>query len=165
MITLRNILVPIDFEQTSVHALAYGQELARRFNATLHVLHVVDDDFALEAGTEGSVSEFPHVQRDLEAIARARLTTLVKPEVASLSTTTAVVTSPATALAITRYAEDAHIDLIVLGTHGRTGTSAALLGSVAETVVRAAPCPVLMVKQKAHDFIVPDIGCVECSLR
>ena len=165
MITLRNILVPIDFEQTSVHALAYGQELARRFNATLHVLHVVEDDFALEAGTEGSVSEFPRVQRDLEACARARLTTLLKPGVASLSTTTAVVTSPATALAITRYAEHAHIDLIVLGTHGRTGTSAALLGSVAETVVREAPCPVLMVTQKAHDFIVPDVGCVACSIR
>jgi nucleotide-binding universal stress UspA family protein len=164
MITLRNILVPIDFEQTSVHALAYGQELARRFNATLHVLHVVEDDFALEAGTEGRVSDFPQVQRDLEAIARARLTTLVKPGAATSSTTTAVGTSPATALAITRYAENAHIDLIVIVTHGRTGTSAALLGSVAETVVRASPCPVLMVKQKAHDFIVPDVGCVECPL-
>ena len=104
MVTLKNILVPIDFEQTSIHALAYGQELARRFNATLHVLHVVEDEFALEAGTEGSVSEFPRLQRDLEAVARARLTTLVKPGAATASTTTAVLTSSATALAITRYA-------------------------------------------------------------
>ena len=57
---------------------------------------------------------------------------------------------------IMRYAAERDIDLIVMGTHGRTGLAHALMGSVAERVVRRAPCPVLTVRQSEHEFILPD---------
>ena len=58
-------------------------------------------------------------------------------------------------LEIVRYAKDKNIDLIVLGTHGRSGLSHVLLGSVAERVVRKAPCPVLTVRHPEHEFVMP----------
>ena len=57
--------------------------------------------------------------------------------------------------AIIRYARDHDIDLIVLATHGRSGLSHALIGSVAEKVVQMAPCPVLTVKHPEHEFVLP----------
>ena len=58
-------------------------------------------------------------------------------------------------LEIVRYAQEANIDLIVLGTHGRGGLAHMLLGSVAEKVVRKAPCPVLTVRHPEHEFVAP----------
>ncbi len=58
-------------------------------------------------------------------------------------------------LEIVRYAQEANIDLIVLGTHGRGGLAHMLLGSVAEKVVREAPCPVLTVRHPEHEFVAP----------
>ena len=75
-----NILVPIDFEQTSEHALAYGRDLARKLGADLHVLHVVNDVFALGAGTEGTLTEMPQLQKRIEENARERIAHLITDE-------------------------------------------------------------------------------------
>ena len=56
---------------------------------------------------------------------------------------------------IVRYARAENIDLIVISTHGRTGLAHMLIGSVAETVVRTSPCPVLTVRPKGHQFVMP----------
>ena len=58
-------------------------------------------------------------------------------------------------LEVIRYAREHDIDLIVLGTHGRTGLVHMLMGSVAEKIVRKAPCPVLTVRPEGHDFVMP----------
>jgi len=67
-------------------------------------------------------------------------------------------TSDHPAEAIVDYARQAEIDLIIMGTHGRTGMSQLLVGSVAERVVRTAPCPVLTVKHPEHEFVHPDVA-------
>ena len=72
MIVLKHILVPIDFEQDSLHAMSYGRELARQFAATVHLLHVVSDVFALRGGTEGALTAFPQLQGNFEEMARRR---------------------------------------------------------------------------------------------
>ena len=64
--------------------------------------------------------------------------------------------SNAPAQEIVDYAADIHADLIVVGTHGRSGVSRLLMGSVAEHVVRSAPCPVLVVRPSEHEFVLPD---------
>jgi nucleotide-binding universal stress UspA family protein len=56
---------------------------------------------------------------------------------------------------IVRYAREQNVDLIVMGTHGRTGLEHALIGSVTEKVVRKAPCPVLTVRPEGHQFVMP----------
>src|SRR5439155_18076193 len=64
--------------------------------------------------------------------------------------------SPDAAEAIVEYAKDVHADIIVVGTHGRSGVSRLLMGSVAEHVVRTAPCPVLVVRPREHEFVLPE---------
>jgi len=153
---LNNILVPVDFEQTSEHALAYGRDLARRLGAGLHVLHVVDDVFALSAGTEGTLTEMPQLQKRIEENARELIARVLTDDDRKAGVKTVIVTSSMPAHAIVTYAHDYHIDLIVMGTHGRGGAPASMMGSVAERVVRTAPCPVLTVRNPEHDVVSPE---------
>ena len=155
MVVLKTILVPIDFEQESLHALSYARELARQFNATVHVLHVVSDVFAMRGGTEGSLAAFPRLQATVEESARQELEKLTSVDDGVGSATAVVVASPSPAQAIAAYARDGRVDLIVMGTHGRGGTAGVLMGSVAERVVRTAPCPVLTVRRPEHECIAP----------
>ena len=156
MIALKNILVATDFGEAADAALAYGRELARTFDSTLHVLNVADDVY-VRLGGDAYVAVLPDLQKDLEAEARKQLDALVidndpKP----IAVKKAVLTSSATAAAIVQYARDRNIDLIIVGTHGRGAVAHLLMGSVAERVVRTAPCPVLTVRHPEHDFVVPD---------
>ena len=158
MITVKNILVPTDFEQASAHALTYGRELARLFNATFHIVHVVNDVFALPGGTEGTVASFPRLQQDLEESARLQIDQLLTDHDRKVGAKAVVLTSSSPAQSIVDYARDAKIDLIVMGTHGRGGAPAFLIGSVAERVVRTAPCPVLTVRHPERDFVRAEVA-------
>ena len=157
MITLKNVLVAVDFGDASETALAYGRELARLGGATLHVLHVAGDVAASAMGVEGYVADFVSLQREVENSARKQLDAAVSDEDRrTLAAKTVVRTSNTPALSIVSYAKDAHIDLIIVGTHGRGGMAHLFMGSVAERVVRTAPCPVLTVKSPEHEFVLPD---------
>jgi nucleotide-binding universal stress UspA family protein len=156
MIALKSILVATDFGEVSGAALAYGRELARTFGATLHVLHVADDVY-VRLGGDAYMAVLPELQKDLEAAAQKQLDDLlVDNDPNPLPVKKAVLTSSATASAIVQYARDLGIDLIVVGTHGRGAVAHLLMGSVAERVVRSAPCPVLTVRHPEHEFVIPD---------
>src|SRR5512139_3343236 len=117
MIALKNILVATDFGQTSDAALAYGRELARTFQATLHVLNVADDVY-VRLGGDAYVAVLPELQKDIEDAARRQLDALlVDNDPNPLPVKKAVITSSATAAAIVQYARDLGIDLIIVGTH------------------------------------------------
>ena len=157
MILLKNILVATDFGETSDAALTYGRALAQRFDATLHLLHVAENVFTHSFGGETYVALLPDLQRDVEDDARKRLHELLTDnDQNALPAKPILVTSNTPAAAIVAYAKEARIDLIVMGTHGRSGVSHMFMGSVAERVVRTAPCPVLTVRHPEHDFVVPD---------
>jgi nucleotide-binding universal stress UspA family protein len=99
----------------------------------------------------------PTVQSDIEDAARDRLTELlIDSDRSGPPTESAVLTSSSAAFAIVDYARDNEIDLIVVGTHSRRGLEHVVLGSVAEKIVRMAPCPVLTVHHPEHDFVQPD---------
>jgi len=153
MINVKNILVPTDFEHTSAHALTYGRELAQLFNATIHIVHVVDDVFTLSAGSEGTLAAFPRLQQHLQETARSEIEALLTPEERTAGAKAIVLTSSTPAQSIVDYAREARVDLIVMGTHGRGGAPAFLIGSVAERVVRTSPCPVLTVRHPERDFV------------
>jgi len=160
MIALRHILVASDFGEPAAVALAYGRELARTFGATLHVVHVVDRVDAHLAAVDG----FPEytfslamLQTQLEATGRADLDALITDDDrTTLRVKPIVLTSAAPATAILDYARTAFVDLIVAGTHGRGALAHVFMGSVAERLVRSAPCPVLTVRHPEHDFLRPD---------
>jgi nucleotide-binding universal stress UspA family protein len=156
MIALKSILVATDFGEASDAALAYGRELARTFEATLHVLNVADDVY-VRLGGDAYVAVIPELQKDIEDGARRQLDALlIDNDPKPLPVKKAVITSSAPAAAIVQYARDLDIDLIVVGTHGRGAVAHLLMGSVAERVVRTAPCPVLTVRHPEHDFVLPD---------
>jgi nucleotide-binding universal stress UspA family protein len=141
------ILVPTDFSAASDAALAYGRKMADQFEATLHLLHVAENPFLRAvSGDRRSREEAPArwlQDRLTEADRRRRAVTTVKQ-------------SDEPAKEILRYAKSNDIDLIVMGTHGRTGLVRAVLGSVAEAVIRAAPCPVLTIRSAASATFTAD---------
>jgi len=156
MILIKNVLVATDFSEPSDAALHYGREFARTFNATLHVLHVVDN-VTLQYGVESYGAMLPDLQQEIESAARTTLDGLLNEEDrAALHAQPAIVTGAAKAAAIVAHANEHHIDLIVMGTHGRGAVSRLLMGSVAERVVRTATCPVLTVHHPEHECLAPD---------
>jgi nucleotide-binding universal stress UspA family protein len=157
MIKLNRILVPTDFGEAADAALDYGRALARAFGARLTVLHVVEDVMTASFGIEGYVGGYSDIQRDIEDGARKRLETLLSNEDRiELGATIELRKARSAAMTITTYASDLNADLIIMGTHGRGPMAHLLMGSVAERVVRTAPCPVLTVKHPEHEFVVPD---------
>ena len=155
MPTIKKVLFATDFSEASDAALEYATAMAGAFHATLHVLHVLEDLAAHAWTTEVYVAALPGVHEEMERQARERLDQIFDPdERARLQVQTALrVGSPF--VEIVRYARDEKMDLIVMGTHGRGAIAHMLLGSVAERVVRKAPCPVLTVRQPEHEFVMP----------
>jgi len=159
MIVLKNILVATDFSASSEAALAYGRALTRQFGGTLHVLHVVEDFAARFVGFPFHVGDVGKLQASAEAAARERLgASLSAEDRDALHATATIITSTSPSEAILDYARHTmpRIGLIVLGTHGRGAVGHLFMGSVAERVVRAAPCPVLTIRHPEREFVLPD---------
>lgn len=152
MIALKNILVATDFSEPSAVALNYGRDLARSYDATLHVVHVIEDLLALHGPEIGFA--YADVERNIEAAVRRDLDAAITPsDHETLDVRTTITHAPNVSRAIADYAKDNAIDLIIVGTHGRNGFHRFLIGSVAERVMRTAPCPVLTVRANERDFI------------
>jgi nucleotide-binding universal stress UspA family protein len=150
-IKLLRICVPVDFSDTSTAALKYAKALAEAFGARLHILHVL-----INWVPETDVPISPQVYEQFEQSARTRLDGLLTAEErekyhAQLD----LINGTSEFLEIIRYARENEIDLLVMGTHGRGAIAHILLGSVAEKVVRKAPCPVLTVRHPEHEFVMP----------
>jgi len=139
----RTILVPIDFSTCSERALDYALSLAERLDATVHLVTAIA---AAMPGLDSLLSAQTDAAPRLEAIgALQKLAT----ERSSLAKIGRLIALPGDARdAILQIANELHIDLIVMGTHGRRGVSRLVLGSVAEEIVRRAPCAVLTVRQE-----------------
>jgi nucleotide-binding universal stress UspA family protein len=148
MILLKHVLVATDFSKASDVALTYGRSLAQTFGASLHLLHVMENPFLRPTPMDPhmlKVETLRHVTDRLTAADRTALHAVGMLEVSD---------SPAEE--IVRYARTHQIDLIVMGTHGRGAMAQLLVGSVAERVVRTAPCPVLTLRHPEREFVVPD---------
>jgi nucleotide-binding universal stress UspA family protein len=155
MLRIQNILVATDFSDASARALDYARELARAFKASVHVMHVLEDLAAHAWTTEVYVAALPGVHEEMEKQARERLEQIVTPEDRKDLEVQTVLRLGSPFVEIVRYAREANIDLIVMGTHGRGAIVHMLLGSVAERVVRKAHCPVLTVRHEPHEFAMP----------
>lgn len=141
--TISHILVPIDFSEDSLEALRAACELARRFDARLDLINVVEP--LPPAADLMLVNAYEDIRRDAQDdLARLPCADLPAGSVRRL------VRLGYPAQTITDFARGEEIDLIVLGTRGRTGLAHLLMGSVAERVVRTAPCPVFVARRKPH---------------
>jgi nucleotide-binding universal stress UspA family protein len=148
--SLNRILVPVDFSAHSDRAVNYATTLANKFGARVSLLHVVEDPFVTGAWqAEAFVPNIPELLDELIKAARTHMGELKKGLAAHGFVVETAIIKGAPARAIVEQAATGNYDLIVMGTHGRTGLSHALLGSVAERVVQKAPCPVMTVRQTA----------------
>lgn len=150
-VNLKKILVPIDFSASSKKAMQYALSFARQFNAELLLLHVVE--LTPLPASPLAVVQDETTQASVHQSAAKQLGEW-RDEIGSRATVKASVRSGISAHAeIVSAAIEGNIDLIILGTQGRTGLAHLLIGSTAERVVRHAPCPVLVVREREHDFV------------
>ena len=170
MIALKRILVPTDFSESSAAAVRYGVAFARAFGARLDLLHVagseelaviLEGERVVQALTEpAGTPDQAGSDRLLHEAERQRLATLLtEEEQRELRTEYALRVSESGGPygEIVRYAVEQEIDLIVIGSHGGGSLAHALTASVADKMVRYAPCPVLTVRLAEHEFVVPDV--------
>src|SRR5437667_12664295 len=157
MIAIKKILVPTDFSEPSEIAVRYGKELAGAFEASLHVLTVVEENAMVYAWTspEGAPVSLANLRIEMEKSARDQISRVLTDEERSKYRAQLVTLVGSPFLEIVRYAKSQDIDLIVMGTHGRGPIAHMLIGSVAEKVVRKSPCPVLTVRHPEHEFVMP----------
>lgn len=155
MIKLQRILIPTDFSDYSKVAVRYAHALAERFGAELHLLYVLQDLVALVPEPGLAFAPQGDYMAELRTSAEKGLAELIQSEKLQDVTVVPKTTEGTPFVEIIRYSKDNEIDLIVMGTHGRTGLTHALLGSVTEKVVRKSPCPVLTVRPDEHQFVSP----------
>jgi nucleotide-binding universal stress UspA family protein len=146
---IKNILVPMDFSACAEKALRYAMPLAEQNAAAITLLHV------LPSYVTGGLSTVDYVQLrgEMRASAESQLSALAAQEGKENVEIRFRTAEGDAATEIIAGANTLRADLIVISTHGRTGLTHALLGSVAEHVVRRAPCPVLVVREREHEFL------------
>jgi nucleotide-binding universal stress UspA family protein len=145
MIPFKKILVPTDFSRHSIEAISAAADLSRRYKASVTLAYVFEPvTYALP---EGHVMQSPPQIEEMQSVFEERLVQAQAEAKAAgaLDVAGKLLTGPI-ASEITDFAEREAFDLIVMGTHGRTGLRHLMLGSVAEKVVRTAPCAVLTVR-------------------
>lgn len=152
---VERVLYATDFSKYAEHALPYALSIADKYDAELLMVHVVTLWEYDPANPEWRFPQLPEEQRQaIEAGAREELEAqLERADSGKVKVETRLVRGFDPAVELVRTGEEADADLIVMATHGRTGLRHALLGSVAEKVVRLASCPVLTVKHPEHDFL------------
>jgi nucleotide-binding universal stress UspA family protein len=153
---IRRILVPLDFSPPSDRALAYARALSEEFGAPLYLLHVIED--RLMTGpwpAEVYLGELPKLREDLVKEAERRMLTSLESLAAEGIQATGEVLIGGPSHVIIEQANNVNADLIVMGTHGRTGITHLLIGSVAERVIRHAPCPVFVIRERKAAEPVP----------
>ena len=155
MITLKKILHPTDFSESSKHAMSYAISFAQEFGATLSVLHVIEEVSGAMYFDMLQAPPLVQLMADIEAEAQKLLEGLISPEISQGVEVEQLIRKGVPFVEIIRCAESIEADIIVCGTHGRTGLKHALFGSVAEKVVRKAPCPVMSVRHPEHKFEMP----------
>jgi len=146
--TLDNVLIPTDFSACADHALNHALEVADRFGARLHILHVVNELDPDWYGITDAQKRAVKLREQIKTEARDRLENMRPEEGRDLEATVSLQLSFDVADTINEYVDERDIDLVVMGTHGRQGLDRLMLGNVADKIIRHAPCPVMTVREE-----------------
>ena len=155
MIKLKKILYPTDFSESSLEALAYAVSFARDYKAKLVLMHVVNEQVFSEGLNLPRVTAPEALEQEMVKEAERRLKSIIPADERAGLDSEMVILRGMPFLEIIRYAKANEVDLIVIGTHGRSGLEHVIFGSTAERVVRKAPCPVLSVQPSQRKFVIP----------
>jgi universal stress protein A len=144
MITIKKIICPVDFSELSRKALQYANEFARLSDGKVFLVGVIENDPTIN---------YSHDLEKEDSDEEKRLTALIEEENMAGIVADYVIYEGSAEECILDYAKRQKADVIIMGSHGRRGLKRMILGSVAEHVIRRAPCPVLVVKENEHEFI------------
>jgi nucleotide-binding universal stress UspA family protein len=155
MLNIKKILCPIDFSETSEEALKYAIQFAKAFSAHIDIVHILFDETQVVAFYLPQTT-FQNMENEITQATKEQFKELINkyPDLTYISHSTKIIKGTPF-LEIIKYAKDCKSDMIVIGTHGRTGLEHVLFGSTAEKVVRKAPCPVLTVRKENQKFKMP----------
>jgi universal stress protein A len=143
---IKTIFVPYDFSEYADYAFTWAVELTKQYHAKVHLFHAVPL-FSRTVYPEGMfLLDLSKIEGEVVADVEKRLQEMIVGRGATVPISTKVVIGDAV-WEICQAAEREHADLIVMGSHGRTGLAHVFLGSVAERVVRHASCPVLVARR------------------
>ena len=151
-IRLKRILVPVDFSAPSQQAFGYALRFAKEFGSEVTLLHIVEKH-GVGSGLSELPAELEYSNRQLNRTKHQLRALSASSNIPGSPTIRSVVRKGLPAHEIVEAAKEFETDLIVIATHGYTGWKHFCIGSVTERVVRAAPCPVFVVREKEHDFI------------
>jgi nucleotide-binding universal stress UspA family protein len=151
---IQKILVPTDFSISSRHAFMYAIDLNKLFHARLYLIHVLQDFTEFSEYTL-SPTILPQLYLEFEQNASQRLEEMVGSLVPDDMHCDTYILHGVPFFEIIQFARNEQIDLIVVGSHGRTGLKHVLFGHTAEKVVKKASCPVLSVRHPDSDFSMP----------
>jgi len=149
MFKIHGILCPVDFSDASHKSVRYAREFAAAMGASIYLLNVVEPR---PMAVDITLNYVP-LEEDLEIAAHEDLEVILKELHALGLTASSSVELGNPAEVILEKAAEADINLVIMGSHGKKGLSRLIMGSVAETVVRKANCPVLIVKAEEKEFI------------
>lgn len=163
---IKRILVPLDFSATSRRALDHAVQVALRFGASIHLIHVCNQPATMVAAMNSYSLSPSEWGRELAVNAETQLTEIARRVKGVRVSSEVRFGRPAPT--IVEAAISQHADLIVMGTHGHGALMGVVLGSVAERVVKSAPCPVLTVREpRAREFqrsFARKLGFAPCAL-
>ncbi|MBU1239280.1 universal stress protein [Myxococcota bacterium] len=151
-IAINKILCPVDFSDNADHALQYALAFAQAHDAELTLIHAVENPVLVSL--DYPVLPYGNVN-DLAKSAQHKLDEILVRIKQEHEKVLSKVTIGTPFIEIIQYARNHEVDMIVLGTHGKSGLAHVLMGSVSERVVRKAPCPVLTIKHPEHEFVMP----------
>jgi len=156
MVEIKKILLATDFSDNSKWAMTYALSFAQKYDAKLYILHVIQQpSYPLGMYAEISFDAMDKFNRNVSAVTEKEMQNLCAKELGDFKNYESTIVHGTPFLEIIRTAKEKEIDLIVVGTHGRTGLDHVLFGSTAEKVVRKAPCPVLSVRLPGKKFQMP----------
>ncbi len=152
---IKKVLVPIDFSDYSKSSLRYAVNFAKKFNAEIYLIYVVEPVIYPPDFSMGQIA-IPSVNAEWDERAREELKNLAKTEIPEGVKVKTILKNGKPFLEIIDTASEENIDLIIIATHGHSGVEHILFGSTAEKVVRKAPCPVLTLREPIKGFMFKD---------
>lgn len=159
MITIKTILVPIDFSESSYKAILYGLSFAKEYQAKAILLSVIDDRIFEESLLLTDFMSLKYDEYDIREGRKQMVKKKIEPIISEMRRKFVEVEVEGDIRfgivykEIIKCAQEKEVDLIVMGSHGTSGIKHSLIGGTTEKVIRKAPCPVFTVKDREHEFV------------